>query len=316
MLALIIAILIFIGCYHLEQYISYRKTKVYDSEIKFAGSYYVLNTTPNKLVPEPLKPIPVPPPQQQQAQQYPYQPLKPQQPPKPQQPQQPKQSPFRFSEATPLSYIFKNEIRNRDYLYKSASSPFFSQTMGHSPQIPTPQCQFQDKWYSSMVKYLPLFGSKGRLSEVEAAQKRLNERLKLYQLKNNKVIPGDGNCQMHSLSDQIYGNLNHSTEIRNAIVQWLRKNKNFLLQNGANLSQFASTNWESYCNNMSRDGTWGDHITLFAAAEIFKANISIISSVDSHQYLIEIEPTTVIANKNILLSHHAELHYGSLSRII
>ncbi|EGC34446.1 hypothetical protein DICPUDRAFT_79811 [Dictyostelium purpureum] len=315
MLALIIIILIFIGCYHLEQYISYRKTKVYDSEIKFPGVYCVLKTTPNKLVPEPLKPIPVPPPQQQ-SQQYQYQPQQPQQPPKPQQPQQPQQSPFSFREATPLSYIFKNDIRNRDYLYKSASSPFFSKTMGHSSQVPTPQCQYQDKWYKSMVNRLPLFGSKGRQTEVVAAQKRLDERLKLYQLKNNKVIPGDGNCQMHSLSDQIYGNLNHSSEIRIAIVQWLRKNKNFLIQNGANLSQFATTNWENYCNNMARDGTWGDHITLFAAAEIFKANIYIVSSVESHNYFIEIAPTTVIANKTILLSHQAELHYGSLSRVV
>ncbi|EGC30747.1 hypothetical protein DICPUDRAFT_11435, partial [Dictyostelium purpureum] len=104
------------------------------------------------------------------------------------------------------------------------------------------------------------------------------------------VIPGDGNCQMHSLSDQLYGNLDHSYEIRFIIVQWLRL----------------------YCTKMAKSGFWGDHLTLLAAAEIYKANISIISSVESHNYFVEITPSSVKADKTILLSHHAESHYGSL----
>ncbi|EGC29801.1 hypothetical protein DICPUDRAFT_158567 [Dictyostelium purpureum] len=86
----------------MELYISYRKTKVQDSEIKFSGAYYIPNATPNKLVLEPLKPIPSPP-------QHPFQQLK------PLQPQQSQQSPFRFGETTSSRYIFNNDIRNRDY---------------------------------------------------------------------------------------------------------------------------------------------------------------------------------------------------------
>jgi hypothetical protein len=33
------------------------------------------------------------------------------------------------------------------------------------------------------------------------------ERMELYNLKERRTIPGDGNCQMYSLSDQLYGTL-------------------------------------------------------------------------------------------------------------
>ncbi|EGC31870.1 hypothetical protein DICPUDRAFT_10755, partial [Dictyostelium purpureum] len=146
---------------------------------------------------------------------------------------------------------------------------------------------------------------------------RLNERLELYSLENNRDIPGDGNCQMHALSDQIYGDLNHSFEIRRAIATWLIKNKNLVLSNGAKLSQFAvTTNWNKYCNQMARRGTWGDHLTLLAAAEVFKSQITVISSVESDSSsFIEIIPKSIEKNKVIFLSHHAEQHYGSLRQI-
>ncbi|EGC31761.1 hypothetical protein DICPUDRAFT_156339 [Dictyostelium purpureum] len=167
---------------------------------------------------------------------------------------------------------------------------------------------------------LSLVNSNGRLSldptplnETEKAYIRLNERIELYQLMPKKEIPGDGNCQMHALSDQIFGDLEHSVIIRNNIVDWLRQNKGFYLPNGETLSDFVTTNsWEEYCDSMSKNGTWGDHLTLVAAAEIYKKNISIISSVESQSSsFIEITPSIKCEN-GILLSHFSEFHYGSL----
>ncbi|GAM26283.1 hypothetical protein SAMD00019534_094580 [Acytostelium subglobosum LB1] len=149
--------------------------------------------------------------------------------------------------------------------------------------------------------------------EAELAKKRLGERLNLYMLKNSKEIPGDGNCQMHALSDQLYGDLTRSPEIRKTIVDWLRKNKDFAFPNGATLCQFVNGSWDDYCNEMSKSGIWGDHLTLLAAAEIYKAKISIISSVEStSHFFIEIIPTKIENPKVLLLSHYAEFHYGSL----
>ncbi|EGG19416.1 OTU domain-containing protein [Cavenderia fasciculata] len=149
--------------------------------------------------------------------------------------------------------------------------------------------------------------------EAEIAKQRLSERLDLYMLQNSKEIPGDGNCQMHALSDQIFDDLNHSQDVRKTIVDWLRKNKDFSFPNGATLCQFVNGSWEDYCNEMSKNGIWGDHLTLLAAAEIYKAKISIISSVEStSHFFIEIIPTKIENTKVFLLSHYSEFHYGSL----
>eukprot|EP01133_Synstelium_polycarpum_P013306 gene13306-15641_t len=85
------------------------------------------------------------------------------------------------------------------------------------------------------------------------------------------------------------------------------------MANGATISQFVNGNWDDYCNEMSKNGIWGDHLTLVAAAEIYKAKISIISSVESNSnFVIEIVPTKIENPKVLLLSHYSEFHYGSL----
>lgn len=59
----------------------------------------------------------------------------------------------------------------------------------------------------------------------------------------------------------------------------------------------------------------GDHLTLIAAAEIFRKSIIVVSSIPNEHYLLEIHPT--IDNKGpstgkIYLSHLTEFHYGSV----
>ncbi|EGC38426.1 hypothetical protein DICPUDRAFT_76029 [Dictyostelium purpureum] len=197
---------------------------------------------------------------------------------------------------------------------------------GQQPQnqnVPAPQISQDPKKPNDID--LTLVNSNGKLSiqptpwiEIEKAYLRLNERIELYQLMPKNEIPGDGNCQMHALSDQIYGDLLHSKLIRFRIVCWLRRNKGFKLPNGATLSDFITTNsWEEYCNNMSKNGTWGDHLTLVAAAEVFKRSISIISSVESQSsFFIDITPKSKEDDNAILLSHFAEFHYGSLCQLV
>ncbi|EGC29309.1 hypothetical protein DICPUDRAFT_159121 [Dictyostelium purpureum] len=182
------------------------------------------------------------------------------------------------------------------------------------------QYQQQQQQYQ---KFQPLVNTRGlsstqplKLNETQMAEIRLKERIQLYSLMVRREIPGDGNCQIHSLSDQIYGDLCHSRLIRSNIAQWLRNNKDFKLPNGASLSNFVSeASWEDYCSNMSKNGTWGDHLTLVAAAELYKTNITIISSVASqNSFFIEIKPR-IKSDRNIILSHFSEFHYGSLSQM-
>ena len=61
---------------------------------------------------------------------------------------------------------------------------------------------------------------------------------------------------------------------------------------------------------MAKDGTWGDHVVLFAAANHFQTPIRIISSLDDE---IVVQPDQALANTNpLVLGHIHELHYVSL----
>ena len=61
---------------------------------------------------------------------------------------------------------------------------------------------------------------------------------------------------------------------------------------------------------MAKDGNWGDHVVLFAAANRFQTPIRIISSLD-HE--IVVHPDHALANSSpLVLGHIHELHYVSL----
>lgn len=61
---------------------------------------------------------------------------------------------------------------------------------------------------------------------------------------------------------------------------------------------------------MAKDGTWGDHMVLLAAANYFQSLIRIISSRD-HE--IVVQPDHAVADMNpLVLGHVHEFHYVSL----
>ena len=61
---------------------------------------------------------------------------------------------------------------------------------------------------------------------------------------------------------------------------------------------------------MAKDGTWGDHVVLFAAANHFQTSIRIISHLDRE---IVVQPDHALADTNpLVLGHIHELHYVSL----
>ena len=61
---------------------------------------------------------------------------------------------------------------------------------------------------------------------------------------------------------------------------------------------------------MAKDGTWGDHVVLLAAADYFQTPIRIISSLDRE---IVVHPEHAVADSTpLVLGHIHEFHYVSL----
>ena len=71
------------------------------------------------------------------------------------------------------------------------------------------------------------------------------------------------------------------------------------------------TSWFDYVSSMEEDGTWGDHLILYAAANVYKSRIRVISSIDCD---VSITPDHLAVDKTnpLVLGHIHEKHYVSL----
>jgi len=172
-------------------------------------------------------------------------------------------------------------------------------------------------------------------------QQILRERIELLGLKEKTPIEGDGNCQFASICDQLFDDPSRHPQLRELIVEWLRKNPDFRLENGSRLRDFLETdryeNWDLYCDDMAHKGVWGDNLTLFAASNMLDLKIVVVSTVDTNAAsnpfgVTIIEPTEngisdidiaspeslremITREKPILLSHIHEFHYSSLQML-
>jgi hypothetical protein len=106
-------------------------------------------------------------------------------------------------------------------------------------------------------------------ARIKAAKERLDARMKTYGMKEKSVIPADGNCQFHSISDQLFDSVQRSGFVRRKVIDWLLSHADWQLPNGAKMRDFVhDKTWEEYCKEMARDGIWGDHLTLVRLAHL------------------------------------------------
>ncbi|CAN6273942.1 unnamed protein product, partial [Urochloa humidicola] len=146
----------------------------------------------------------------------------------------------------------------------------------------------------------------GEIPSVDEAtmdHERLTERLKLYELTEHKV-KGDGNCQFRALSDQLYQTPDHHEFVREQIIGQLKTNRDAY-------DGYVPMAYDDYLEKVARNGEWGDHVTLQAAADKYGVKIFVMTSFKDTCY-IEIQPKVQKSNKVVLLSFWAEVHYNSI----
>ena len=70
--------------------------------------------------------------------------------------------------------------------------------------------------------------------------------------------------------------------------------------------------WDGYLTDMKQDGTWGDHVILWAAANCYQIAIHVISSLPGQSEVIINPDCPFDQSKHLLLGHVHEVHYVSL----
>eukprot|EP01006_Ploeotia_vitrea_P035102 TRINITY_DN65838_c2_g1_i1.p1 TRINITY_DN65838_c2_g1~~TRINITY_DN65838_c2_g1_i1.p1 ORF type:complete len:179 (-),score=25.18 TRINITY_DN65838_c2_g1_i1:111-647(-) len=159
------------------------------------------------------------------------------------------------------------------------------------------------------------------------APTNVHKRLLKHGLVEVPVV-GDGACQFRSLSHQLFATEERHAEVRAQTVKWLAEHGSKEI-NGMRISDFLDTaeypSWPSYCKRMGQPHSWGDHITLVAAAEVYSAVINVISAMelteqqeqaDPPPYLMKIEPLTTpkAPTKQLYLTFYPEFHYNSCQK--
>jgi len=171
--------------------------------------------------------------------------------------------------------------------------------------------------FFSLALILSYFSSNS--STIETEKERMKKRLEKHGFIELEMAH-DGNCMMRAISHQLFGTQEKYKEVRTKISGWLQLNEQFDVDgNGTQISQFIDTDeyasWSAYCSKLSRDGIWGDHLALVAAAQVFAKRIWILSSVvtahDADSVTV-IEPLGVHYDQTLFLSHWHENHYNSL----
>eukprot|EP00668_Euglena_longa_P042265 GGOE01055814.1.p1 GENE.GGOE01055814.1~~GGOE01055814.1.p1 ORF type:complete len:256 (-),score=31.13 GGOE01055814.1:176-943(-) len=148
--------------------------------------------------------------------------------------------------------------------------------------------------------------------EVSADRERLLQRLAFHGLKET-LVEGDGNCQFRALADQLWRNQHSHREVRHLVTSRLKFHSN----------QYApfviNEDYDTYVARMSKEGEWGDHLTLQAASDAFNVEVVLITSFADNRSIISIKPMDwgnsldgKSARQTLYLSFFAEIHYNSI----
>ena len=119
--------------------------------------------------------------------------------------------------------------------------------------------------------------------------------------------PGDGNCQFGALCFwlSLLGIHRSAETVREEIVKYLVNHATN--SEGMPLELFAGMPWKAYLQAMARNGTYGDQITLQAAADLYNIEIVVVSTLGPDATAV-ISPSSSIPTARVQLGHYAENH--------
>jgi len=93
-------------------------------------------------------------------------------------------------------------------------------------------------------------------------------------------IPSDGNCQFAAIAFHLGGNTS-ARDVRHTVVQYLQSSPTITPDCPSisvdSLVAETGGNFSSYLTKMSMNGTWGDGLTLAAAASIYGRSITVVT---------------------------------------
>ena len=142
-------------------------------------------------------------------------------------------------------------------------------------------------------------------AETNNDKNRLARRLAKYKMTEVKVR-GDGSCQFRALSYQLFGDESGHSGVRKAVLKRLKSHRCVAACRAAGIMRIQKRHavtltlhqiliflpilsrstyepymvdgFTAYVKKMEKNGTWGDHLTLKAAADAYGVRIFVVTS--------------------------------------
>lgn len=150
-----------------------------------------------------------------------------------------------------------------------------------------------------MIDYDNLPEAIRQRNETSSIDEQLNRRsLEL------RSIPSDGNCLFASLADQT--SEFSVRQLRQLIADYLREHRN-------EFQPFIETDYDLYCEKLSKENTWGGQVELQISAKILRRSIEIIQGNGNEPIRIDFPSSS---DPPIVITYHRYLyangeHYNS-----
>jgi hypothetical protein len=147
------------------------------------------------------------------------------------------------------------------------------------------------------------------LDGVAAAEQRL--ALRLHKLRLDMLIMcGDGNCQFRSIAYGLYGDQGYHQIVRQRVVSTMLANRSYY-------EGFLGDEFTIYLSQMSRNGVWGDELTLRAACEHYGIAVNVITDETSNWFIRYVPQTCRQAEMDkweIFLAYISPVHYNFIKK--
>jgi len=161
----------------------------------------------------------------------------------------------------------------------------------------------------SMSKVRCLAGGAGltspsREEAIMLGKRLLAERLECLQM-DMREMDDDGNCQFRALSYELFGTQDRHKEVRQLATRHMEKSPDLYQVFFEEEHEF-----KTYLEGMTKNGVWGDELTLRAVADAIGVKIHVVTSQDENWYL-QYEPASP-SMRELYLAYISPIHYNTL----
>ena len=155
---------------------------------------------------------------------------------------------------------------------------------------------------------LELAGEDEKSARLNNGLSALDTRLKCMNMRR-VAMEGDGNCQFRSIAHHVLRDQDRHAEIRSLAMEWIRANPQ-------DFEIYFETGdaFRTWANDMARDRTWGDELTLRAVCDALGYKVHVVQSTGENWYLLY-EPCENKGAKQIFVSYISPVHYDAIALV-